>query len=88
MSAPYLELMVGLPIIQVPLMEDTWAAISHASDLGPCALVGTKPPDEMELVRREARLLVRRGLADVLEWLGRPVVNEPVLDAIRAQALR
>lgn len=85
---PYLETMLGLPIIEVPMMEDTWAASSWANDLGSCVLVGTKPPDEMELVRREARLLVRRGLADVLEWLGRPVVNEPVLAALKAQTLR
>lgn len=32
--------------------------------------IGTCPLDEMAEVRREARLLVREGMQDILEWLG------------------
>lgn len=39
--------------------------------------VGTGPLPLMEDVRREGRRIVRRGLADVLEWLGESWNDEP-----------
>jgi hypothetical protein len=39
--------------------------------------VGTSPLPLMEDVRREGRRIVRRGLADVLEWLGESWNDEP-----------
>ena len=48
--------------------------------------LGTKPLHPLDEVGREARMLVREGLADVLEWLGEPVITEPtsrqILDGI------
>lgn len=86
---PYPELMTGLQIVEVPWMPDDTAHIGTDYGLdglrAPSLLVGTKPPDELGQLRREARLLVRRGLADVLEWLGQPVVNEPVLAVLKTQ---
>jgi hypothetical protein len=49
-------------------------------------VVGTRPPDPIKQAGRAARLLVRRGLADVLEWLGEDVVNEPLMARIKALA--
>lgn len=39
--------------------------------------IGTQPLPLMEDVRREGRRTVRRGLADVLEWLGEYWNDEP-----------
>ena len=78
MTAPYPELMDDLQIITSAMLADDKAYL-FADKL----LVGTKPPsDPVKLAGRDARQMVRRGLSDVLEWLGRPVVTEPVLDAI------
>lgn len=51
-------------------------------------VVGTCPPDPIKQAGRDARLAVRRGLADVLEWLGEDVVTEPLMAAIRERARR
>lgn len=49
--------------------------------------IGTAPLSLMEEVGREARLIVRRGMQDVLRQLGQTWYNEPtgkeILDAIR-----
>lgn len=79
--------LLGIPIVEARWMPDTWTIISvdPTRNGGQVLLVGTQPPrDPVALARREARLMVRRGLADVLEWLGQPVVNEPALARLRA----
>lgn len=77
-AAPYPELWDGLPIRLIPWMEDHKAYILQGT-----LLVGDKAPeDPVKLAGREARQMVRRGLADVLEWCGKPVVTEPILAAI------
>jgi hypothetical protein len=69
----------SLPLIETPYLPDTKMMLTPTA-----VLVGTAPPvGYVALAGREARLLVRRGLADVLTWLGEPVVNEPVLAYLR-----
>lgn len=81
--------LLGIPIIEHPWMADDQIFISNdwgANDRdGMLIVVGTKEPDPVKLAGREARLAVRRGLADVLAWLGQPVVNEPVMARLRAE---
>jgi hypothetical protein len=82
----------SIPIIRAPHLPDTTAYLSTdlllnntIGNSGQVLIVGTQPPtDPIELARREARLAVRRGLADVLAWLGQPVVNEPVLARLQS----
>lgn len=81
----------GIPIIENPhLPDDRMFISSDGSFTGEhttmVILVGTQPPDPIKQAGRDARLLVRHGLADVLEWLGQPVVNEPVMATLRATA--
>lgn len=81
------DTITGIPIIEAGWMPDTWAAISvdPIRNGGQVLFVGTRPPrDPVKRAGRDARLMVRRGLADVLEWLGEPVVNEPVLARLKA----
>lgn len=78
---------LGIPIIQHRWLPDDQVILSTDPTRGGATvmLVGTMAPtDPIKLAGREARLLVRRGLADVLEWLGEPVVNEPILARLRA----
>lgn len=53
-------------------------------------IIGTRPLDPIEAAGREGRLIVRRGMADVLAWLGEPVNTEPsgaeILAALRRHA--
>lgn len=77
----------SIPIVEARWMPDTWAAVAADPIRGGSQVlyVGTQPPrDPVKRAGREARLMVRRGLADVLEWLGQPVVNEPVMARLRA----
>jgi len=77
----------SIPIVEAGWMPDTWAAVAvdPIRNGRQVLYVGTQPPrDPVKIAGREARLMVRRGLADVLEWLGEPVVNEPVLARLRA----
>jgi hypothetical protein len=86
MSMPYPELIADMPIVQSAWLEDTKAYVSTNYDANgrrPVLLVGAKPPEGLDAVRREARLIVRHGLADVLDWLGQPVINEPVMAVLR-----
>lgn len=55
-------------------------------------VIGTRPLTDLEKAGQEARLVVRRGLADVLEWLGQRVDNTPptsaeILDGLRRHSL-
>lgn len=49
--------------------------------------IGTRPLTLMEEVGREARMIVRHGMADILTWLGQPINTEPTSQEIFA-ALR
>lgn len=50
--------------------------------------IGTRPLDLMEEVGREARLIVREGMKEILEWLGEPWYNEPTGQEILAALKR
>lgn len=73
------------PVIESPWLRDGVVLVDRTA-----VLVGTRPLTDLQAAAREARLLVRRGMADVLVWLGEPVYNEPtgreILDAIAALA--
>lgn len=78
---------LGIPVIEHRWLPDDQVILSTDPSRGGATvmLVGTMPPtDPVKLAGREARLMVRRGLADVLEWLGQPVINEPALARLRA----
>lgn len=83
---------LSIPIIESPLLPDDQMILSSDGALTGGAmmaiLVGTRPPDPIKQAGRDARLAVRRGLADVLDWLGEPVVNEPLMARIRDLAER
>lgn len=77
----------AIPIIESPHLPDDQVIFSSDGTGAPMViLVGTQPPDPIKQAGRDARLLVRRGLADVLEWLGQPVINEPAMARLRATA--
>lgn len=82
------SMVAGIPIIENPYLPDDQMIIG--SDLtitsGPVIFVGIQPPDPIKQAGRDARLAVRRGLADVLAWLGEDVVTEPLMPAIRLRA--
>lgn len=46
-------------------------------DTGDLLLVGMRPLTDLEFAREEGRYLVRRGMADVLAWLGETVGPAP-----------
>lgn len=52
--------------------------------------LGTRPLTLKEEVGREARLMVREGMRDIVEWLGWVVMNEPsseqILSSLRENA--
>lgn len=50
----------------MPIYPDGHMYFVGMSDL----IIGTRPLSEMDQVRREARLMVREGMKDILEWLG------------------
>lgn len=51
-------------------------------------VIGTRPLTDLEKAGQEARLAVRRGLADVLDWLGQRVDNTPPTSAAILAELR
>lgn len=59
--------MHGIPVHLNPTLPDGETVV----------WVGVAPLSDLEAAGREARLTVRRGLADVLAWLGEAVENEP-----------
>lgn len=65
---------------QQPDGQMTWSGIQFL-------FIGTQPLPLMEDVRREGRRVVRRGLQDVLEWLGEDWNDEPsgaeIFDALK-----
>lgn len=68
--------MHGIPVHLSPLLPD--GKVYDVRGPGQAIVwIGCAPLDEHEQAQRDARLAVRRGLADVLTWLGEPVENEP-----------
>jgi hypothetical protein len=60
-------------VIMMPSLPDgrmVWSGINFL-------WIGTRPLPLMEEVGRDARRTVRKGLQDVLEWLGEDWNNEP-----------
>lgn len=85
-----MQMIDGMPIVLVPHIPDTtvWFAGEYSFYGQRTLFVGTQLPDLREQCRRQARMTVRRGLADVLEWLGEPVVTEPVLALLEERIRR
>ena len=72
----------GIPVHLSPALPDGRMVLASPESLygggdHPILWVGTAPLTPGAALRREARLMVRRGLADVLAWLGETVENEP-----------
>ncbi len=84
--------LMGIPIVEEPLMEDGQIVMLGATPWScEVLLVGTGPISWRTGARREAERIFRTGLADVLEWPGEPPYREPVsgrkiLDRLRAGA--
>jgi hypothetical protein len=75
-------IMHGIPVHLSPVLPDGQVFMSsdYADPFGneqSILWIGSAPLTELAAARREARLAVRRGLADVLAWLGETVENEP-----------
>lgn len=82
-EAPWSQL-TGIPVRKHPLLPDGQVIVTSFNVVpvsGPVVLIGTYST-ELTRAARSARLAVRRGLADVLAWLGQPVENEPTGDEI------
>jgi hypothetical protein len=81
-NAPWSEL-TGIPVMKQPMLSDGRVVLANDGTRGGQMVVwiGTCA-DEFDRAARDARLTVRRGLADVLAWLGEPVENEPTGDEI------
>lgn len=79
--------MPGMSIIENPWFPDDQMFLTsdpaHTGGAWAVIVVGTMPPDPIKQAGRDARLAVRRGLADVLAWLGEDVVTEPLMARIR-----
>ncbi|MFC0626160.1 hypothetical protein [Kribbella deserti] len=72
-----------LPVVESPyLPEGTCYVTRTFSGRAEVLLVGGYL-DPVQKAGREARMIVRRGLADVLEWLGEPVELPTVMSALR-----
>lgn len=73
----------GVPVVLHPALSDGKVIVANDLARGGQMVVwiGTYA-DEFDRAAREARLTVRRGLADVLAWLGETVENEPTGDEI------
>lgn len=87
------EWLTGIPVMEHRWLPDGQVIMTSFNAVpvaGPAVLVGTCPLSELEQAGRDGRLAVRRGLADVLEWLGHPVENEPtgkqILAMLRPEA--
>lgn len=76
----------GLDIIEMPYLRDGLVILTPGR-----IHLGTRPLTPIEAAGRDARLMVREGLADVLEWLGKPVYTEPtskeILDEFRGHRI-
>jgi hypothetical protein len=78
--------LLGYRIVLNQALPDGQVLMFHGDRL---IVIGTRPRSEVELAGHYARYLVRRGLADVLEWLGekvgpeRPPTHWEILDAMR-----
>lgn len=85
--------MHGIPVHVSPTLPDGVMVLAHPEHLygggdHPILWIGAAPLTDLEAAAREARLTVRRGLADVLTWLGEPVENEPTGAEIWGALLR
>lgn len=69
----------GVPVYLTPMADHgtLYWAIDPARPVQQSLFIGCRPLAPLEQAGKDARLAVRRGLADVLEWLGQPVENEP-----------
>lgn len=78
----------GVPVVLEPLLSDgkIWLTNDWSRGGQMVLWIGTYA-DEMDRAARDARLMVRRGLADVLGWLGETVENEPTGAEIYAALL-
>jgi hypothetical protein len=72
MPDQYIDVASAMPLTTTTALADGRIAI-----IGDHVYLGTRPLTTREAAAREARLIVRRGLADVLEWLGEPVEIYP-----------
>jgi hypothetical protein len=70
----------GFDIVQTAGLRDGKVVI-----IGHRLYLGTAPLSVKEAAGRDARMIVREGLADVLEWLGKPVYTEPTSAEILAE---
>lgn len=64
--------LAGIPLMLSPDLPD-----GTLVDIGGQVMLGTRPLTELEQAGRDARRIVREGLADVLTWCGLPVDLEP-----------
>lgn len=82
--------MPGMSVIESPWLPDDQMFLTsdpaYTGGAWSVIVVGTMPPDPIKQAGRDARLHVRRGLADVLEWLGEDVVTEPLMARIKGLA--
>lgn len=78
-TATIARTLLGVPVVPDRYLADGTTLVIDTRPTGGAriVLVGTRPLTTLEAAGREARLIVRRGLADVLAWLGQPVENEP-----------
>lgn len=63
----------GVPVVESKAVPDGMVLVVGRNEM---YVIGTCPRSELDLARHRARWLVRRGLADVLEWLGEDVGPE------------
>lgn len=95
MSTPIDQTLRDRGVAGISIIENDWlpddqmfltSDPTHTGGAWAIIIVGTCPPDPIKQAGREARLAVRRGLAEVLEWLGEDVVNEPLMARIKGLA--
>jgi hypothetical protein len=70
----------GLDIVTTAGLRDGKVVV-----IGSKLFLGTAPLTVKEQAGRDARMIVREGLADVLEWLGQSVYTEPTTAEILAE---
>lgn len=61
-----------MPVYLHPYLRDGAVLVADGT-----ILLGTCPLTPIEEAGREARRIIRRGMADVLRWAGQPVDMEP-----------
>ena len=71
----------GLPVVMCDSLKDgeVIAAIDPAHEVMPtmCLMIGTRPLTDVEMAGLEGRWIVRRGLADVLAYIGEEIGSPP-----------